>query len=283
MDDMVSLKPKLTRLKLSGVLETLNGRLEQAMKDKWPYSQFLDSLLSDEVERRDHKQLSRILVRSGLEPSKTLETFDFSFSPRLHEPTIRELAGCGFLERKENCFFLGPSGVGKSHLAQALGHEAARRGREVLFRRTCTLLAWIAAGRGDGSWERRMKQVAATDLLILDDFGLKPLSEEQQSDLYELICDRYEKASIIITSNRDFAEWMGVFSNPLMGSAAMDRLVHRGIKIVIQGQSYRLESFMKRAKSRATESDKEEAPRELRTAAEAKNPKERGGGEKRAS
>ncbi len=84
MDDMVSLKPKLTRLKLSGVLETLNGRLEQAMKDKWPYSQFLDSLLSDEVERRDHKQLLRILVRSGLEPSKTLETFDFSFSPRLH-------------------------------------------------------------------------------------------------------------------------------------------------------------------------------------------------------
>jgi len=128
-----------------------------------------------------------------------------------------------------------------------------------------------------------MKQVAATDLLILDDFGLKPLSEEQQSDLYELICERYEKASIIITSNRDFAEWMGVFSNPLMGSAAMDRLVHRGIKIVIQGQSYRLESFMKRAKSRGSESDKEEPPGELRTAAEAKNPKERQGGEKRAS
>ena len=103
-----------------------------------------------------------------------------------------------------------------------------------------------------------MKQASDVDLLILDDYGLKPLSEEQQSDLYELICERYEKASIIITSNRDFAEWMGVFSNPLMGSAAMDRLVHRGIKIVIQGQSYRLESFMKRAKSRAASGEKEQ-------------------------
>jgi DNA replication protein DnaC len=251
MDDMVMLKPKLTRLKMSGVLETLSGRLDQAMKEKWPYSQFLDRLLSDEVERRDHKQLSRILVKSCLDPQKTLETFDFSFVPQLHEPTIRELATCSFLERKENCFFLGPSGVGKSHLAQALGHEAARRGHEVLFRRIASLLAWIGAGHGDGSWERRMKQVGSVDLLILDDFGLKPLSEDQQADLYELICERYEKASTIITSNRDFGEWMAVFSNSLMGSAAMDRLVHRGVKIVIEGKSYRLNSFMKRSTNRA--------------------------------
>jgi DNA replication protein DnaC len=94
-----------------------------------------------------------------------------------------------------------------------------------------------------------MKQSTSMDVLILDDFGLKPLSEEQQSDLYELICDRYEKASTIITSNRDFGEWMAVFSNPLMGSAAMDRLVHRGIKIVIEGKSYRVDSFMKRSKA----------------------------------
>ena len=96
-----------------------------------------------------------------------------------------------------------------------------------------------------------MKQVGEAALLILDDYGLKPLNEDQQSDLYELICERYEKASLIITSNSDFGEWMGVFSNPLMGSAAMDLPVHRGIKIVIQGKSYRLESFMKRVKNRA--------------------------------
>ena len=248
MDEMVLLKPKLTRLKLSGVLETFKDRIDQAMKEKWPYSQFLDCLLSDEVERRDHKQLCRRLSKSGLDPAKTLEMFDFSFNPRIHEPTVRDLASCFFLEKNDNCFFLGPSGVGKSHLAQALGHEAARRGYEVLFRRTYGLLQWIGAGRGDGSYDRRMKIATTVELLVLDDFGLKPLNEEQQSDLYELICERYEKAPLIITSNRDFGEWMSVFSNPLMGSAAMDRLVHRGIKIVIEGKSYRVESFVKRSK-----------------------------------
>jgi DNA replication protein DnaC len=117
-----------------------------------------------------------------------------------------------------------------------------------MFRRACSLLQWIGAGRGDGSLDRRMRYAATIDVLILDDFGLKPLSEEQQSDLYELICERYEKAPTIITSNRDFSEWMSVFANPLMGSAAMDRLVHRGIKIVIEGKSYRVDTFVKRSK-----------------------------------
>jgi DNA replication protein DnaC len=249
MDELALLKPKLTRLKLSGVLETLSDRMQRAMSEKWPYSQFLDVLVSDEVERRDHKQLARRLAKSGLDAQKTLESFDFSFNPRIHEPTMRELATCTFVARKENVFFAGPSGVGKSHLAQALGHEAARRGHEVLFRRTVSLLQWIAAGRGDGSAERRLRAISALPILILDDFGLTPYSEEQQADLYELICERYEKSSTVVTSNRDFSEWLGVFSNPLMGSAAMDRLVHRGIKIVIEGKSYRVDSFLRRTRT----------------------------------
>jgi DNA replication protein DnaC len=119
--DAMTLKPKLSRLKLSGILETLGGRLEQAQGEKWSYSQFLDFLLSDEVERRDHKQLVRRLLKSELDAEKTLESFDFAFNPRVHEPTIRELAGCAFLKKNENLFFLGPSGVGKTHLAQAIG------------------------------------------------------------------------------------------------------------------------------------------------------------------
>jgi DNA replication protein DnaC len=246
--DTITLKPKLSRLKLSGILETLGGRLEQAQSDKWSYSQFLDFLLSDEVERRDHKQLLRRLAKSGLDPEKTLTTFDFRFNPKIHEPTIRELATCRFLENKECLLLLGPSGVGKSHLAQAIGNEAVRRGYEVLYRRTSILLGWISAGEGDGSRERRLKQTAAVAVLILDDFGLKPLSEVQQSDLYELICERYERAPTIITSNRDFNEWPMVFSNPLMGSAAMDRLVHRANKIVIEGKSYRVDAFIQRTR-----------------------------------
>lgn len=118
----------------------------------------------------------------------------------------------------------------------------------MLSRRTSHLLTWVQAGRGDGSRERRLKQIGSVELLVLDDFGLTPLSEEQQADLYEIICDRYEKASTTITSNPDFAEWPAVFSNPLMGSAAMDRMVHRGVKLVIQGKSYRVDNFVKRSK-----------------------------------
>ena len=110
--DTITLKPKLTRLKLSGILETLADRLDQAQSAKWSYSQFLDFLLSDEVERRDHKQLVRRLSRSDLDPEKTLQSFDFSFNPKIHEPAIREMARCGFLEKKENILLLGPSGVG---------------------------------------------------------------------------------------------------------------------------------------------------------------------------
>ena len=248
MDELAMLKPKLTRLKLSGISETLEARISQAMREKWSFSQFLELLLSDEVERRDFKQLGRRLSRSTLEPDKTLETFDFRFNPRIHEPTVRELATCQFITKHENVFLVGPSGVGKSHLGQALGHEACRRGHEVLYRRTSSLAAWVQAGRGDGSRDRRLRQLASVQLLILDDFGLTPLSEDQQADLYEIICDRYERTSTILTSNRDFSEWPGVFANPLMGSAAMDRLVHRAVKIVIEGKSYRLDSFVKRSK-----------------------------------
>ena len=255
MDELTLLKPKLTRLKLSGITETLSTRIAQAMREKWSFTQFLDILLSDEVERRDFKQLGRRLTRSGLEAEKTLECFDFHFNPKIHEPTFRELATCGFLQQHENLFLVGPSGVGKSHLAQALGHEACRKGFEVLYRRTAVLMDWIQSGLGDGTHPRRLKQVASVQLLILDDFGLTPLSEPQQADLYELICERYEKHSTILTSNRDFNEWPMVFTNPLMGSAAMDRLVHRAVKIVIEGKSYRVDSFVKRSKQPLSRDD----------------------------
>jgi DNA replication protein DnaC len=255
MNEMALLKPKLVRLKLSGMLESIETRMREAMEEKWEYSHFLLRLCADEVERRDNKQMRRRLAKSELDPEKTLETFDFTFNPQIHKPTIKELATCSFIEKNECVFFLGPSGVGKSHLAQALGHEACRKGFDTLYRNTFDLLKWIGAGRGDGTHERRLLQIIKAPLLILDDFGLRPLNENQQSDLFELIRGRYETASTVITSNRDFDEWPSIFGNPLIASAAMDRLVHRAIKITVAGKSYRLNSFIKKAK-RLTQSAK---------------------------
>jgi DNA replication protein DnaC len=254
MDNALIVK-KLSRLKMPGMANMLDQRLDQAMKEKWSYSTLVEMLLTDEIERRNHRQLTLRLAKSRLNQNKTMETFDFTFNTKIQVALIRELSSCAFIEKKQNIFLLGPSGVGKSHIAQALGHQACRREQDVLFYCTHQLFEWIYAGRGDGTHKKRLAQVIKIPVLILDDFGLQPLNEVQQDDLYQLIAERYERNSTIITSNRDFDEWPSIFSNPLLGTAALDRLVHKGIQIIIEGGSYRFAEFKKacvKAKKNAT-------------------------------
>lgn len=256
MDDLALLKPKLIRLKLSGMLDSLEERLSQAVRGKWSHTRLISQLFADEVERRDGKNLTRRITKSGLDPARSLEVFDFTFNPKIPETAIRELSTCLFIARKENVFLLGPSGVGKSHLAQGLGNAACRKGYDVIFERTDTLLKHIQNGIGDGTRDKRLLAVARCPLLILDDFGLLPIDTGCQTTLYELISARYEKTATIITSNRNFDEWMSVFANSIMASAAMDRLVHRANKIVIEGPSYRIDAFGKRHRKSTKELDK---------------------------
>lgn len=246
MDDINLIKPHLTRLKLTGLLDNLDCRLRQAREHRWSYSRFLSVIITDETQRRENKKLARRLIKSSLDGSKTFEAFDFVFNSKIPELAFRELATCQFLNQTENILLLGPSGVGKSHLAQALGHEAVRLGYDVRFERTNALMKWLWSGHGDGTHERRLRDVCRCPLLILDDFGLEPLSVDLQTDLYEIICRRYEKQSLIITSNRNFDEWPTIFDNPLLGSAAMDRLIHRASKFELLGKSYRVEGFVNR-------------------------------------
>lgn len=233
------LVPKLKSLRLSGILETLEVRNREAIEEKCTYVEFLLKLLQDEVERRNQKQLSLRLRRSSLDPSKTLEAFDFSFNPNLNRQQIYDLATCAYVERAEPLFLCGPAGVGKSHLAQALGHEAARRGYDVLFTRTSQMLAHLHGGRADGTYERRLGSYQRPDVLILDDFGLKPMRPPAAEDLYEVIEGRYGRGAILITTNRAFNEWPELFDNPMLASAALDRLAHGATQIVMTGDSYR--------------------------------------------
>jgi DNA replication protein DnaC len=250
VDETTFISKKIQQLKMPGMLDTFQQRLDAASIEKWSYSTFLDMLLSDELDRRNHKQLQRRLAKSFLPPDKTLESFDFSFNPKIPAPLIRELATCKFVTEGQNIFLLGPSGTGKSHIAEALGHEACRKGFDVLFYRCHKLFDWIHNGYGDGSHKRRLEHVIKVPLLILDDFGLQTLPEGHQEDLYEVICRRYETKAMIITSNRDMSEWAGVFGNALIATAALDRLVHKGIEISLEGNSYRLDQYQKRVKQK---------------------------------
>ncbi len=247
MDLVHQLTPMLKSLRLSGILETLEVRNRSALDSKLSYVEFLAQLLEDEVERRAQHKLKMRLRRAAFDPQKTLEAFDFAACPKISSREISDLATCRYIEAKQNVFFVGPSGVGKSHLAQALGHEACRRGYEVVFLPAARALAQLGAGRADGTYERRLAQLARPQLLILDDFGLKPLRGAEPEDFYELVAERYEKGSIIITSNRAFAEWPELFGAPLLASAALDRLAHDAHQIVITGDSYRTRATRRRA------------------------------------
>lgn len=213
------------------------------------------------VERRSQKQLDLRVRRSGLNTTKTLETFDFTFNPSINRQQVFDQgsphwgATCTFVRQHRNVLLCGQTGVGKSHLAQALAHEAGecapegmkrrgpapgRQGCAIVFTTVHQMLLPIHGGRADGTYEQRLARYVKPELLVLDDFGLKPLPPSGPADLYDVIDDRYERRSIVLTSNRAPNEWPELFGNPLLANAALDRLAHRAIVVTITGRSYRL-------------------------------------------
>jgi DNA replication protein DnaC len=234
--------PFLKQLRLSGILETLDVRNEQAIDGQWSYVDFLARLLEDEVERRAQKQLALRIRRTAITTTKTLESFDFNFNPSLNRQQVLDLATCAYIRQKRNLLICEPTGVGKTHLAQALAHEACRRGYTPLFVNTYKMLQHINGGRADGTLERRLQTYLRPDLLVLDDFGLKPLAPPGPEDLYDVINERYERGSILLTSNRAPEEWPDLFGEPLLASAGLDRLTHQAQLVVITGTSFRAHS-----------------------------------------
>lgn len=239
------LTPHLTKLRLSGILQTIEARNRQAVDGQWSYIEFLARLLEDEVERRAQKQLALRLRRSTTNSTKTLESFDFGFNPSINRQRVLHLASCDFIRQHRNVLICGPTGTGKTHLAQALVHEACRQGYDALFTTTAKMLQHLNGGRADGSWEKRLQSYLRPDLLVLDDFGLKALQPPGPSDLYDVIDGRYEKGSILLTSNRAPAEWPDVFLDPLLASAGLDRLGDRAEVLLMTGVSFRAQTALR--------------------------------------
>ncbi len=251
MTDKHQVENKLRILKLSGMIETLDMRLDQAQKDSVTFTQFLEVLLEDEVQRRANKRLSTRIIRARFEEEKSLEGFNFNFNPKLPAQYIRELATCQYIERKESVILCGPVGVGKTHLAQALGHQACRSGYNVLFMKASRLLADLGGGRADETWEKRIQHYLKPNLLILDDFAMKEFTKTQAEDIYELIDRRHRNSSLVVTANRAPKDWYPLFPNPVIAESALDRLINGAHMITLTGKSYR--SMLRPSKDLAEE------------------------------
>jgi DNA replication protein DnaC len=229
----------LKRLRLSGILESYETRLKQARENALSHNEWLELLLQDEIQRRDNAALIERIKKAKFEQEKTLESFEVARYPLKVQHLIRDLAVGHYLQERQGLLIVGPTGTGKSHLAQALGHQACRQGKRVRFIRAAQLFREMHASRADHSWERTLKRFTTPELLIIDDFGLTALTFSQAEDLYEIIAQRHLQASLIFTSNRKLEAWVELFPDAAMGNAALDRLVSQSHVIVLEGESYR--------------------------------------------
>jgi DNA replication protein DnaC len=242
--------PQLKSLKLGGILDTLEVRNKEALTRKITYIEFLTLLMQDEIERRNQARFSRKLRKANFNPDKTLEGFDFEFNPAVDKKQIFDLATCHYIGRKENIWLLGQSGVGKTHLAQSFAHEACRRDIDVVFTTADRMVRDINGGRADGTFNQRISKYTRPPLLIVDEFALKLFKVQEAEDFYEVINQRCERGSTIITSNRTQEEWPEVFGDSLLASATIDRLTFRAHKIEIVGPSYRSDRNRKNKKGK---------------------------------
>jgi DNA replication protein DnaC len=233
----------LKRLKLPAVMENLETREREAREANLGYVEFLSLLIQDEIASRETNILQKRIAGGSLNPRLTFETFDFRFNNEaLASSTIRDLATCHFIERNQSLIFCGPPGIGKTHIAHAIGHEVARRGHDALFFKTHKLLEQLV----DDSYPRRVdrlwKRCISAKLLILDDFGFRRYDARESELLYELSDERLGKATTIITSNRPVDDWYGIFPDPVIGGAILDRLASGAIKLIVErARSYRKE------------------------------------------
>lgn len=233
------LRSILRRLKLGPILATLPERLLLARQQGLSIASFLETVLADEVARRDRLSGDLRAKAAALDPEMRLERWDGSTDVRFDRALWGDLCTLRFLDDAHNVLILGPVGVGKTMLANCLGHIACRRRRSVLFFRTERLLKALRAARLDASYEAEMRRLIAVDLLVLDDFALQAYDHQETADLYEIVVERHRRSSTVVVSNREPTEWLAMMADPLLAQSAVDRLLNAAYELVLEGDSYR--------------------------------------------
>ena len=232
---------KMNQMKLFGLSQSVERITRQAMENKLSYSDYLGLLIEEEWLYRENNKLKKRLKKATLKQSVCLEDLDYTSKRELKKSFVQELGGGRFIEQNTNVLITGPTGSGKSFLASALGHTACLKGYEVLFKRAHPLFEKLLASRGDGSYLRVFQQLVKPDLLIIDDWGLKPLTPQDRIELYEILEERDQKGAVIITSQLPTQDWLDTIGDPVIAEAIVDRLLHNAHKIVLKGEegSYR--------------------------------------------
>lgn len=236
---MPEINTLLKQLRLSHIMDYLPQRNRESIERKLAYPEFLSLLLQDEILGRENRKFKARIKRASLRGDKTLENFDFDFNSKINRAQIKELSSCRFIMEKSPVLIVGPTGTGKSHIAQALCHCAIRQGNDVLWATQSKLFSELQAAKAFGRYEKKLNDFAKVTLLVIDDFGLRPMRTPQDEDFHELISARYECASTIITSNLAFNEWGSAFPNQLLAAATLDRIRHNAHRIILDGPSFR--------------------------------------------
>jgi len=244
--DLLQLESDLQSLGLNVMAAHVGEYAERAARDNTSYIEFLRDVLRPELDMRQTRWVDTRIKLAGFPFRKTLADFDFAFQPAVDERLVRELATLSFLDRHENVIFLGPPGVGKSHLAIALGMEAIRHRAGVYFTTAHSLVTDLRTAQARGNFEARLRVYTKPRLLIIDELTYAPFDQHDAANFFRLVSERYERGSIILTANRSYGEWGQLFHDPVLATAILDRLLHHSVTLNIKGgHSYRLKDKTK--------------------------------------